>query len=74
MININAFIAALKVTLIRRLILDDRKLANRSQISFNELVDVGDAYIINKITIILNPFMCFYTTNRNSRTSYVTFM
>ena len=56
MININAFIAALKVTWIRRLILNDEKWANITQISLKELVDFGDAYISNKMKTISNPF------------------
>ena len=56
MININAFIAALKVTWIRRLILNDGKWANITQISLKELVDFGDAYISNKMKTISNPF------------------
>ena len=55
MININVFIAALKVTWIR-LILNDGKWANITQISLKELSDFGDAYILNKMKTILNPF------------------
>ena len=56
MININAFIAALKVTWIRRLILNDGKWANITHISLKELSDFGDAYILNKMKTISNPF------------------
>ena len=58
MINIDAFISALKITWIRRLIMDGGKWANiiHTYISSKELINFGDSYILNQLTNMTNPF------------------
>ena len=55
MININAFMAALKVTWIRRLILNDGKWADIIDIPLKKM-DFGGSYILELMKTISNPF------------------
>ena len=58
MINISAFIRALKITWIRRLILNDGKWSSiiQNDISLKYLINSGSSYILNIMKTVSNPF------------------
>ena len=62
MIEINAFITSLKVTWLRRLILNSENdnWSLLSGLNFNELVCLGDQYFKSKIRNLHNPFLKYF--------------